>query len=141
MISLFLLDTCILSEPLRPQPDSGVLAFLAANEGKMAISSVIWHELQYGTERLLDGRRKERLRAYLREMVAPRFPVLPYDTGSAVRHAFIRAELERQGRAIPFADGQIAATALVHGLVLVIRNTRDFEGIPGLRVMNPFAGG
>ena len=129
MKSEYLLDTCVLSETVKPRPSVAVLEFLLRNEGRMAMPAIVWHELVYGTGRLAAGRRKERLEAWLRGVVAPHFPVLPYDGEAARLHAGFRAALEAQGRVLSFADGQIAAIALVHELVLVTRNLADFADI------------
>lgn len=136
----FLLDTCILSEPVKPRPSVAVLDFLIRNDSRMAMPAIVWHELLFGAGRLAAGRRRDRLQAWLREVVAPGFPVLPYDVDAARLHAEFRTALERQGRSLSFADGQIAAIALVHELVLVTRNLADFAGIPGLRVVDPWQG-
>jgi tRNA(fMet)-specific endonuclease VapC len=62
------------------------------------------------------------------------FPILPYDEASAAWHGEERARLESFGRTAPFVDGQIAAIAQVHGLILVTANPRDFEAFQGLRI-------
>lgn len=73
-------------------------------------------------------------------MVAPSLPILAYDEAVATRHAAERARLEATGRTVLFVDGQIAATALTHGLVLVTRNVRDFVPFEGLVVEDWFEG-
>jgi len=128
-----LLDTNALAEPIRPTPNAKFLRRLEANEAKLAIASVTLHEAVYGVERLADGRRKVMLRQYLRDVVS-KLTVLPYDAAAADWHARERARLERGGRTLPYADGQIAAIAVVRDLTLVTRNVRDFRGIEGLRV-------
>jgi tRNA(fMet)-specific endonuclease VapC len=70
--------------------------------------------------------------------VAPSLEIIAYDAPVALRHAEERARLESHGRTVPFVDGQIAATALTYGLVLVTRNVRDFEPFEGLTVENWF---
>jgi len=132
----YLLDTNVLSEPLRPTPDHGVLAKIDRHGEALATSSVVWHELQFGARRLPKGRRRTLIEAYLRDVVSPSIPVLPYDEEAAAWHASERARLAPRGAPLPFADGQIAATARVNGLVLVTRNVTDFEPYDGLRVEN-----
>ncbi len=127
----FLLDTNVLSEVVRPTPDPGVVARLTAAEGDAALSSVTWHELRYGIERLAPGRRRDALEAFLRALPA-RYPVLPYDQRAADWHARERARLDRAGIQRPFADGQIAATAATHDLLLVTRNVKDFTHFDGV---------
>ncbi len=130
-----LLDTNALAEPVRPRPNPAFLKQLRANEAKLAIASVTLHKALYGIERLPSGRRKQMLREYMRDVVA-RMPVLAYDATAAEWQARERARLEAVGRQMPYADGQIAAIAVVHGLTLVTANVRDFRGIEGLRVVN-----
>jgi len=64
------------------------------------------------------------------------FPILPYDEAAATWHGKERARLEALGRPAPFVDGQIAAIAHVHGLVLVTANDRDFGRFKGVTVEN-----
>jgi tRNA(fMet)-specific endonuclease VapC len=129
----FLLDTHALAEPIRPAPNPGFLKRLRANEAKLAIASVTLHEALYGVERLPDGKRKEGLREYVREIVT-KMSALPYDAKAAEWHARERARLDAVGRTMPYAGGQIAAVAVVNALTLVTANVRDFRHLEGLRV-------
>jgi len=128
-----LLDTNALAEAIRPTPNAAFLRRLRANDTRLAIASITLHEARYGTERLSEGKRKEGLRAYMRDVVE-KLPVIAYDAAAADWHARERARREAKGRALPYADGQIAAIAIVNGLTLVTANARDFRGIEGLRV-------
>jgi tRNA(fMet)-specific endonuclease VapC len=111
----------------------GFLKKLRANDANVAIASVTLHEALYGVERLPAGKRKDLLAAYMRDVVA-KVSVLPYDGAAAECHARLRARLEAIGRPMPYADGQIAAIAVVHALTLVTANVRDFRRVEGLRV-------
>jgi tRNA(fMet)-specific endonuclease VapC len=135
---VYLLDTNIVSEPLKPVPDSGVLEHLDRFDGLMAIPSVVWHELIYGLNRLQPGDRQRRLRSYLFDVVAPTLPVLAYDDHAAWIHATLRSSLDAVGRPQGFADGIIAATAMANNLILVTRNTADFDSVPSLYTENWF---
>jgi tRNA(fMet)-specific endonuclease VapC len=95
---------------------------------------VVWNELTYGCERLEPGKRKIELEAYLRDVVLKSFPILPYDQEAATWHAFERARQERAGHPGPYVDGQIAAIAHVHDLILVTANVKDFARFKGLTV-------
>ena len=128
-----LLDTNALAEAVRATPSEAFAKRLRANEAKVAISSVTLHEALYGVERLPEGKRKEMLRDYMRDVVG-KMPVLAYDARAAEWHARERRRLEGAGRSMPYADGQIAAIAVVHGLTLVTANVRDFRNVAGLRV-------
>jgi tRNA(fMet)-specific endonuclease VapC len=94
----------------------------------------VWNELTYGRERLEPGKRKLELEAYLRDVVLKSFPILPYDQEAATWHALERARQERVGRSGPYVDGQIAAIAHVHELILVTANVKDFARFRGLAI-------
>jgi tRNA(fMet)-specific endonuclease VapC len=126
------LDTNIVSEPAKPDPSEAVLARLREHGGEVALPSVTWHELIYGAERMEEGRRRSYLFEYLREVVRPSMPILPYDAAAAQWHGRARAALEREGLSTPFADGQIAGIAGAEGLTVVTENTADFEPFANL---------
>ena len=132
----YLLDTNIISEPLKPQPSAGVMRHLDEHEGDMAIPAVVWHELRFGCARLEPSRRREAIERYLEEVILPNFPVLEYDQPAAEWHAIERARLRAVGRPTPFPDGQIAAIAYVRSLVLVTSNLTHFQPFEGLQVRN-----
>lgn len=133
MVTTYLVDTDVISEPARPHPSPALLAALGENAGACAIAATTWHELRFGVERLPAGRRRDGLMQYVRALPA-RFPVLPYDHRAADWHGRQRARWDAAGTTRPFADGQIAAVAVTHGLVLVTRNTAHFRGIDGLQL-------
>jgi tRNA(fMet)-specific endonuclease VapC len=130
----FLLDTNVVSEPLRPRPSPGLMRRLRDHEGAMAIPALVWHELRFGCARLPRSRRREAIERYLDEVVAISFAVLDYDQRAADWHALERARLVAAGRTLPFADGQIAAIAQGNDLIFVTANKADFRAFKGLRV-------
>jgi tRNA(fMet)-specific endonuclease VapC len=130
----YLLDTSIVSVPVSKKPDPAILKRLHKHGAECAISAPVWHELTYGCRRLPKGKRRTALEEYLRDVVRPSFPNLPYDEAAATWHGEERARLEALGRPAPFVDGQIAAIAHVHGLVLVTTNEADFSGFKELAV-------
>jgi len=136
--SVYLLDTNIVSEPLKPKPHPEVLKRMRSYDGVLCIASIVWHELLFGMTRLAQGAQQRRIQAYLFDVVAPAFPVVDYTGSAASIHATIRAHATASGKALSFADGIIAATALANNLLLVTRNTQDFESIPGLYIENWF---
>jgi len=133
-----LLDTNVLSEPMRQQPDAAVMAQLEEGGHRLHTASVVIHELRYGVQRLPRGRRRARLDSYVQTVLASGLTVLAYDTTAALWHGEQRASLETRGLKPPFADGQIAAIAATQGLVLVTRNVSDFEEFDGLQLLNWF---
>jgi len=127
----YLLDTNALSEPVRRRPSPAFMARLAAHTGRLATSVLCVGEMIYGARRRGNATIYE---DYLREAVLGRLSVLPVDVETAVAYGDLRHRLERRGQPRTDMDLLIAATALRHALVLVTHNTRDFDGIPTLRV-------
>ncbi len=132
----YLLDTNALAEPVKPTVQATFMRRLSANSGACAIASVTWHEALFGVARLPDGARRRALHAYLHDVVKPTLPILAYDEAAAAWHAEERARRERIGRPLPFADGQIAAIARQHGLIVVTANVGDFADIAGVEVQD-----
>lgn len=130
----YLVDTDVLSEPLKPEPDAKITGRLRQRGADLATTAVNVHEMLFGARRLTRGRRRRSLETYVLDVVARTLPVLPYDDAAAAWHADERARLERTGRPRPFADGQVAAIAAVNELVLVTRNVKDFRAFRGLVV-------
>ncbi|HVT45383.1 MAG TPA: type II toxin-antitoxin system VapC family toxin [Thermoanaerobaculia bacterium] len=131
----YLLDTNVVSEPLRAKPQHGVVRRLVRHEDEIAISSVVWHELRFGAERLPASRRRDAIVQYLDRVVLTTMPILDYDQAAAEWHATERARLASLGETPPFVDGQIAAIAHVNDLILVTFNDADFRQFQGLRVL------
>jgi len=117
-------------------PDPGVLERLEEHGGECAISAHVWHELSYGVARLPRGKRREVLQAFLRDVVHPTLPILPYDERAADWLAAERVRLEKAGRHTAVVDGQIAAVAATNGLSIVTANVGDFAYFKGLAVQD-----
>ena len=130
----FLLDTNVVSEPLRPAPNRRLLARLGRHSGTMGIAAPSWHELRFGCERLPKSRRKEQIEDYLATVIRVDFPILPYDEAAAAWHARERVRLLEQGRTPSFVDSQIAAIAIANGLVLVTANRSHFADFADLEL-------
>lgn len=134
MTLAYLLDTNVLSEPLRPAPDAAVLAMLRTHARASAVPAPVWHELWFGCRRLPVSPRRVAIEQYLEQVVGRTLPILSYDARAASWHAAERARLAAAGQTPPFVDGQIAAIAAVHGLTLVTFNRRDFQAFQDLVV-------
>ncbi|MEM1041462.1 MAG: type II toxin-antitoxin system VapC family toxin [Bacteroidota bacterium] len=135
----YLLDTNIVSEPTRQRPAPQVQARVEAHAQEAAVASAVWHELLHGLERMPTGRKREFLARYLFSVVRPAMPILSFDADAAEWLARERARLEALGKPRPALGGIVAAIAATRGLILVTRNTGDFEGYQGLHVENWFA--
>lgn len=130
----YLLDTNVLSEPLRPQPARRVLEWIEEHRWEAATAAPVWHELRFGCSRLPPSARRRMLEAYLDDVLQPSLPVLPYDDRAAEWHAEERARLTGEGRTPAFVDGQIAAVAAVHQLAVVTLNASHFRPFGGLKI-------
>ena len=128
MKKIYLLDTNVVSEFSKERPDAQVVSFYEARKHLCAISSITWQELTRGVERLPDGRRKKYLQLCL-DRYEENFEVIPYDKFSARICGEIQASTEKDGKTLSCYDSQIAATAVSNGMVLVTRNTADFEPV------------
>ena len=126
----FLLDTNVISETMKPRPNSGLLGWLAeADEDRTFLSVVTLMELRYGVERMAAGRKRKRLEEWLDHDLPQRFEsrILAIDARVADASGRVGARSESLGRPIETRDAMIAATAEIHGLTLVTRNVADFE--------------
>jgi tRNA(fMet)-specific endonuclease VapC len=132
----YLLDTNVLSEPLKPEPNRNVMASLERYQSEISTAAPIWHELLFGCQRLPPSRKREMIATYLRDVVQRNMDILPYDDRAAEWHAEQRAKLGLQGLTPSFVDGQIAAIARVNGMTLVTRNHRDFESFDEITILN-----
>ena len=131
------LDTNILSETVRRNPNKAVIAWLDQLPSEALYVSVLaLGEIRKGIETLADRKRREKLRLWLEHALPKWFEgrVLPIDLAVADRWGRLLAEV---GRPVPTTDSLLAATALHHELRLVTRNSGDFD-YPGLQVINPF---
>lgn len=132
----YLIDTNVLSELRRRDPDVNVVRWMADRPATTLYLSVLTlGELRKGVEGLPEGNRKRRLLDWL-EVELPTFfagRILPVDATLAVRWGRLLAQA---GRPLPAIDSLLAATALAHGLTLVTRNLRDFQH-PDLTVLDP----
>jgi tRNA(fMet)-specific endonuclease VapC len=131
----YLLDTNVVSQPMMKVPSMDVMRKLASIADECAIAAPVWHELQFGCQRMPAGKRRNALQDYLADVVSS-FEILPYDDMAAKLHAIERARLEESGAKVPFVDGQIAAIAQLNELVLVTDNVRDFSPFKALTVEN-----
>ncbi|MGL4178046.1 MAG: type II toxin-antitoxin system VapC family toxin [Dermatophilaceae bacterium] len=134
---MIVLDTNVVSEMMREQPDEHVLAWVDA-AGRLYTTAITVAEVEYGIARLPDGRRKDRLAATAAQVFADLTElVLPFEDRAARRYGPIVADREREGRPITTADAQIAAICLSHGAVLATRNTAEFDGV-GVGLHDPW---
>ena len=137
---MILLDTNVVSEPLKLTGDAGVLTWLDAQIIEtLYLSAISLAELRFGIAALAPGKRRDTLHTSLEQRILPLFVgrILPFDAAASEAYAVLRARARVQGKAIAPADGFIAATASSHGLIVATRDTSPFEAA-GLTVINPW---
>lgn len=136
----YLVDTNIISEATKPQPDIRVESWLAAQSNDSLFLSVITvGEIRLGLLLLDAGKKKRTLLRWLNEEINSVFAdrILPVDIAVIERWAELQATAEKAGRRLPTMDSLLAATALAHGLTIATRNIADFEGA-GVPLLNPW---
>lgn len=132
----FLVDANVLSEPTRAMPHPGVVEWLRMNEPHIAVDPIILGEVRFGILLLPRGKRRARLERWFDGGIQS-LVCLPWEAETGLRWAQLLATLRSSGRAMPVKDSLIAATALVHDLVLATRNRADFENA-GVAIVDPF---
>jgi tRNA(fMet)-specific endonuclease VapC len=123
----YLLDTCVISELAASQPNEKVVHWLADLAPEK------------GIEKLPPSKKKEALRAWLKDDLLIRFRgrLLPLETGEMLAWGSLISKVEAKGTPMPLIDSLIAATALHHDLVLVTRDEDDFAP-SGAHIVNPW---
>ena len=133
----YLLDTNVLSETWKTNPDKNVIEWLKAIPSeKLFISVLSIGEIRRGIELLPTGQKRKKLLSWLEEELPIQFSdnILAINLEVAERWGFLTATIKRT---LPTIDGLLAATAFTHNMKMVTRNEKDFN-IDGLEVINPF---
>lgn len=136
----YLLDTCVLSEFTRRQPDIHVVDWLnSIEEEKLFISVITVGEIQHGIERLPDSHRKTELLVWMNNGLLKRFAerMVAIDAPTMFLWGSLAARLEAAGQPMSVMDSLIVASALQNNLIVATRNVADF--LPGgVQVINPW---
>lgn len=128
----FLLDTNVVSEWTKPQPNVGVVQWLDdVDEDRVFLSVVTLTEIRYGIERMASGKRRRHLEDWLSRELPLRFEnrILPVDEIIADLTGRLVASSEAAGRPLAAIDAFLAATTRVYQLTLVTRDQSDFETV------------
>jgi hypothetical protein len=136
----YLLDTCVISELVRPAPEERVVQWIdARHEFELFLSVLTLGEIQKGIARLPSGKKKTRLGSWLKDELEVRFAdrIIPVSPDIALTWGEMLGQAESSGHSLSVIDALIAATASVHDLVLVTRNIRDFTGC-SIDIHNPW---
>ena len=136
----YLLDTCVISEVIRPKPDRKVIAWLSQQAEEILYLSVLtFGEIEKGIEKAVDGERKNRLKCWVEEDLKQRFKgrILHIDMQVAIQWGRMQGQSELAGKPLPSIDGLIAATGLVNHCVVVTRNVQDMQQ-SSVELFNPW---
>jgi toxin FitB len=139
-VSGFLVDTNVISEFVKPEPDQRVLRWLDASDPESLFASVVtFGEIRLGIEDLPAGRRRTALENWFEQGLPAWFGLnlLPVTKAIADRWARLTIGAKKKGFSITTADGLIAATAVHYDLAIVTRNVRDFA-TSGATILNPW---
>jgi len=137
---MILLDTNVVSEPLRPAPEPRVIAWIDAQALEtLFLSAFTVAELRTGVALLPAGKRRSKLHEDLERRVLPLFAgrVLPFDLACTQAYAALMANARAAGLAVAAIDGCIAAIAVANGFAVATRDSGAFEAA-GAAVINPW---
>ena len=137
---MFILDTNVVSELMRPAPDPAIASWVAERAtSSLFLTAVTEAELRFGLAVTPPGKRRDGLAVGLERMLETGFAnrILPFDSAAARTYAGIAAARRRRARPPAQADCQIAAIARSRGMAVATRNVRDFEEM-GIDVFNPW---
>ncbi len=136
---MIVLDTNVVCEAMKPQPDAAVMAWLNEQVAQtLFLSSVTLAELLFGIRALPAGRRKSLFDRTLNELLDLfQDRVLPFDTAAARRYADLAVAAGKGGRGFPTPDGYIAAVAASRGFIVASRDTSPYDAA-GVAVINPW---
>ena len=136
-MSGFLLDTNVVSEIAKPEPDPRVIAFLTSQDD-LWLSTIVLHELAFGLDLLPEGYRRERLSTALSGIITEyEDRILPISRREAEWAARFRAHAHRAGRVLHLGDALFAGTAKAQDLCVATQNVVDFDGLD-VEVTNPW---
>ena len=136
----YLLDTCVISELIKKQPNSKVIQWISdIEEANLFISVLTIGELHKGIEKLPESRKKTKLHKWVTYDLAKRFQnkIIVFDLHTATIWGTIQAKSEMSEQKLPSIDSLIAATGISHDLIVITRNTKDMES-SGVDLLNPW---
>lgn len=135
----YLLDTCVLSELIKPEPHIQVNEWMInANESELFISVFTIGELRKGIDKLTPGKQRQHLNQWFQEIMEwSENRTLSFEKNAAKKWGSLLAQCESIGRAVPLVDSMIAAIAATNECTVVTRNTKDFSDLE-VTVFNPW---
>ena len=136
----FLLDTNVITETVRPRPDTTVLDWIESRSpGDLFLAAQTIGELVRGARKVKEQARREQFERWIEQDLARQFDrrILPFDASTAAVWGRLMGDGDRAGHRPSAADAQISATAIQHDLTLVTRNVKDFRNFD-IRLLDPW---
>jgi predicted nucleic acid-binding protein len=136
----YLLDTCVISEIIKPKADQNVISWIRnQDEESLYLSVLTFGEIEKGIEKSPDEARRRKLQLWVEEDLKKRFEgrIVPINIGIAVKWGAIQGKAELLGKPMPAIDGLIAVSGLVHNCIVVTRNISDMEQST-VELLNPW---
>lgn len=137
----YLLDTCVISEIIKPLPDANVIAWVQdKNESNLFLSILTFGEIQKGIEKANDPARKKKLQLWVEQDLKQRFEgrIIPVDMAVSARWGVVQGQAELAGKPMSVIDGLIAVSGLVHHCIVVTRNVDDMAQ-SSVELLNPWS--
>lgn len=136
----YLLDTCTISEIIKPSPNKGVISWLEQiPEERLFISVLSLGEIQQGIEKLPTGKKKEKISNWFDFELIQRFEgrIVGITEKEALYWGTISGRSAGKGHTLPVIDAMLAASAICNNLIIVTNDTHHFEQLD-IRVLNPW---
>ncbi len=136
----YLLDTCVISELIRPQPDQNVVSWMQEqSENDLYLSVLTFGEIEKGIKKATSPTKKKNLQLWVENDLKKRFEgrIIPIDLNISIAWGSIQGTAELLGKAMPAVDGLIAVSGLTHNCVVVTRNTSDMKQ-SSAELLNPW---
>ena len=136
----YLLDTCVISEVIKPRADKNVISWMQnQDEESLYLSVLTFGEIEKGIEKSPDGARKRKLKLWVEEDLKKRFEgrILPINIDVSIKWGVIQGNAELLGKPMPAIDGLIAVSGIVHNCIVVTRNVSDMNQ-SSAELLNPW---
>ena len=136
----YLLDTCVISEVIKPKADKNVISWMQnQDEESLFLSVLTFGEIEKGIEKSPDEARKRKLKLWVEEDLKKRFEgrILPINIDVSIKWGAIQGNAELLGKPMPAIDGLIAVSGVVHNCIVVTRNVSDMKQ-SSAELLNPW---
>ena len=136
----YLLDTCVISELIKKNPDANIIMWISGvEETSLFLSVLTFGEIHKGIEKLPQGKKKDQLHKWVNSDLRERFKnrIIDFDLISATKWGEVQGKAELVGKPMSLIDGLISATGIAKDLIVVTRNFKDMKQ-SGVSLLNPW---